>query len=105
MHYHHYSYLEHHDKYYCRLFFKYLMDLFCTQIIMIFNWIGYVPLTYGEYVFPDWAQALGWGLASLSLICLPIGMALGVKQSTGKNLWQVSTEMHQFSVDYSSNSS
>ena len=40
---------------------------------MFFSIIGYTPLTYGEYVYPDWANALGWVIASLSLICVPIG--------------------------------
>ena len=56
---------------------------------MIFNWSQYTPVTYGDYVFPKWAEGLGWGLACLSLVCIPIGMITALVQSDGDNLYQV----------------
>lgn len=53
------------------------MWLFVTPliviVIMIFSIIGYKPLQYIDYVYPDWANAVGWCIASLSLICVPLG--------------------------------
>lgn len=53
------------------------MWLFVTPVIviviMIFSLAGYKPLQYIDYVYPDWANAIGWCIASLSLICVPLG--------------------------------
>jgi solute carrier family 6 GABA transporter-like protein 6/8/11/12/13 len=54
--------------------------------IMIFNWVSYSPVTYGDYVFPSWAEGIGWGIASLSLICIPAGMALAIYRAKGHNI-------------------
>lgn len=39
----------------------------------MFSLIDYEPPTYhnGDYIYPWWAEAIGWGIASLSLICIP----------------------------------
>ncbi|CAG5113651.1 Oidioi.mRNA.OKI2018_I69.chr2.g7741.t1.cds [Oikopleura dioica] len=54
------------------------MWLFVTPliviVIMIFSIIGYKPLQYIDYVYPNWANAVGWCIASLSLICVPLGI-------------------------------
>ncbi|CAL7933815.1 unnamed protein product [Xylocopa violacea] len=41
--------------------------------VWVFSLIDYEPPTYhnGEYRYPLWAEAIGWGIASLSLICIP----------------------------------
>ncbi|XP_046826895.1 sodium- and chloride-dependent GABA transporter ine isoform X1 [Vespa crabro] len=41
--------------------------------VWVFSLIDYEPPTYrnGEYEYPWWAEAIGWGIASLSLICIP----------------------------------
>lgn len=43
------------------------------QAVWVFSLIDYEPPTYhnGDYVYPWWAEAIGWGIASLSLICIP----------------------------------
>ena len=64
--------------------------IYILQGIMIFNWVGYNPVTYGDYVYPQWAIGLGWGLACLSLVCVPIGMVKGVWESPGDTLLRVS---------------
>ena len=56
---------------------------------MIFNWLEYSPVTYGDYVYPSWADGLGWFLASLSLVCIPIGAVLGVYRTPGTSLFKV----------------
>lgn len=33
--------------------------------ILIFNWIEYTPATRGEYVYPNWANGIGWAVAML----------------------------------------
>lgn len=43
------------------------------QAIWVFSLIDYEPPTYhnGDYIYPWWAEAIGWSIASLSLICIP----------------------------------
>ena len=45
------------------------------QFILLFAWIDYSPVKYGDYVYPKWADALGWLMAIASVICIPAMMA------------------------------
>ncbi|KAG1663867.1 Sodium- and chloride-dependent glycine transporter 2 [Nymphon striatum] len=49
---------------------------YITPIVMIailfFNWYKYQPASYGPYVYPMWAQAVGWLMAFSSVIMIPI---------------------------------
>lgn len=38
--------------------------------ILFFNWVEYEPLKYGEYIYPWWADHLGWiiGMLPVSVI-------------------------------------
>ncbi|CAK1578313.1 unnamed protein product [Parnassius mnemosyne] len=36
--------------------------------ILVFNWIEYKPATYGHYVYPMWADAVGWTLGVLPVV-------------------------------------
>ncbi|KAI8038734.1 sodium-dependent dopamine transporter [Drosophila gunungcola] len=39
--------------------------------ITVYGLIGYEPLTYGDYVYPRWANALGWCIAGSSVVMIP----------------------------------
>lgn len=39
---------------------------------MVFNFIDTEPLSYGNYVLPLWAQAIGWMVALIPIILIPI---------------------------------
>lgn len=41
---------------------------FPLQFLLAFSVINHKPTRWGRYVFPAWANALGWFLASLSLL-------------------------------------
>ena len=56
---------------------------------MIFSWSQYTPITYGTYQYPNWGLMVGWLLAGLSLICIPLGMIKAVYETPGNTLWQV----------------
>lgn len=43
------------------------------QVILIFSIIQFKPARYGEYVFPPWAQGVGWIIALTSIIWIPLG--------------------------------
>lgn len=42
--------------------------------ILLFAWIDYSPVVYGDYAFPKWADGLGWLMAIASVIWIPIVM-------------------------------
>ena len=47
---------------------------FFFQFILLFAWIDYTPVKYGDYNYPGWADAIGWLLALASVICIPAMM-------------------------------
>ncbi|KAL6254416.1 hypothetical protein P5V15_014464 [Pogonomyrmex californicus] len=58
------------------LYFRFCWFLaapFLIMAIWVFSLIDYEPPTYhnGDYTYPWWAEAIGWSIASLSLICIP----------------------------------
>ncbi|XP_025073170.1 sodium- and chloride-dependent GABA transporter ine-like [Pogonomyrmex barbatus] len=57
-------------------YFRFCWFLAAPLLIMaiwVFSLIDYEPPTYhnGDYTYPWWAEAIGWSIASLSLICIP----------------------------------
>ncbi|XP_052834059.1 sodium- and chloride-dependent GABA transporter ine [Octopus bimaculoides] len=75
-------------SYFFILCWYYISPLFILAIL-IFSMIQYSDLKVGGYVYPKWAIGIGWFIASLSLVCIPLGMFDAVYNSKGKNLWQV----------------
>jgi hypothetical protein len=76
------------------------MWLFVTPVIviviMIFSLAGYKPLQYIDYVYPGWANAIGWCIASLSLICVPLGKKICKKRFFYRFIPGVIHEMSSF---------
>ncbi|XP_055531694.1 sodium-dependent dopamine transporter isoform X2 [Wyeomyia smithii] len=56
---------------YWRVCWKFVAPLFLLFII-IYGLIGYEPLSYGDYVYPPWANVLGWCIAGSSMIMIPL---------------------------------
>lgn len=56
---------------YWRVCWKFVAPLFLLFII-IYGLIGYEPLSYEDYVYPPWANALGWCIAGSSMIMIPL---------------------------------
>ena len=52
------------------------MSYFLLQMVLVFLSIHYTRLTLGSYVYPYWAEILGWILAAMSLICIPMWMII-----------------------------
>ena len=46
---------------------------FLLQVILIFSIIQFKPARYEDYVFPPWAQGVGWVIAMASIIWIPLG--------------------------------
>ena len=50
---------------------------------MIFGFVMYEPLTYDDYVYPTWANVVGWCLALSSMLCMPVGAVYGLLRAEG----------------------
>ncbi|XP_066964111.1 uncharacterized protein [Macrobrachium rosenbergii] len=58
--------------------------------IWIFSIVDYKRPTYnnGEYQFPDWAVGMGWVIASLSIVPIPIFAVIAVWKAEGTTFWE-----------------
>ncbi|XP_047235282.1 sodium- and chloride-dependent GABA transporter ine [Girardinichthys multiradiatus] len=50
-----------------------IVDPVLITVILIFSIIQFKPARYGDYVFPPWAQGVGWVIALASIIWIPLG--------------------------------
>lgn len=41
-------------------------------IILVASWCSYEPLRKGDYIYPSWANAVGWVIALTSILSVPI---------------------------------
>ncbi|XP_038610042.1 sodium-dependent noradrenaline transporter [Tachyglossus aculeatus] len=55
---------------YWRLCWKFVSPAFLLFVVIV-SIINFKPLTYDEYVFPLWANYIGWGIALSSMILVP----------------------------------
>ncbi|XP_050094668.1 sodium-dependent dopamine transporter [Anopheles aquasalis] len=56
---------------YWRVCWKFVAPLFLLFII-IYGLIGHEPLSYEDYIYPGWANVLGWCIAGSSMIMIPL---------------------------------
>ncbi|XP_033627491.1 sodium- and chloride-dependent GABA transporter ine-like isoform X1 [Asterias rubens] len=54
-------------------------------VIMVFQFLGYKSVSYGDYTYPGWALAIGWCVAFISFSCIPIGIIHTLLQSKGNS--------------------
>ncbi|KAM7342476.1 sodium-dependent dopamine transporter isoform 2-T3 [Cochliomyia hominivorax] len=55
---------------YWQICWRYVAPIFLL-FITVYGIIGYEPLTYEEYEYPVWANALGWCIAGTSVMMIP----------------------------------
>ncbi|KAI4462243.1 sodium/chloride dependent transporter [Holotrichia oblita] len=55
---------------YWRFCWRFAAPLFLIFII-VYGLLGYEPLSYEEYIYPAWANVLGWMIAGSSVIMIP----------------------------------
>ncbi|KAL0842076.1 hypothetical protein ABMA28_014270 [Loxostege sticticalis] len=63
--------------------------LIATPALLLALWVAslvdYTPPGYRQYAYPTWAQVLGWIIASLSLLCIPVYAVVTIVRAPGKN--------------------
>lgn len=50
-----------------------VIDPILITVILVFSIIQFKPARYENYVFPPWAQGVGWVIALASIIWIPLG--------------------------------
>jgi len=45
--------------------------------------VNYAPAYYGGYIFPPWAEVIGWALGMLPLLCVVLGAIWAVVKYKG----------------------
>ncbi|GCB67649.1 hypothetical protein scyTo_0013731, partial [Scyliorhinus torazame] len=56
---------------YWRLCWKFVSPTFLLFVVIV-SIVKFKPLTYDEYIFPNWANLVGWGIAVSSMSLVPI---------------------------------
>uniref|UniRef100_H2YVB6 Transporter n=1 Tax=Ciona savignyi TaxID=51511 RepID=H2YVB6_CIOSA len=72
--------------YYPSRYFKFCYRFFAPGIslfIFIFYCVKYTRLTLGDYVFPDWANIVGWLFSLMSMLCVPAFFIAEIYKSKG----------------------
>lgn len=54
-----------------KIFWKYVSPI-TLLAVLLFNLIQYKPLGYGKYIYPGWANALGWVLAMVPMAIITV---------------------------------
>lgn len=74
---------------YPSLYFRFCW-LIASPALLLALWVAslvdYTPPSYRHYQYPAWAQALGWIIASLSLLCIPVYAVIVLIRAPGNNL-------------------
>ncbi|CAH2073969.1 unnamed protein product, partial [Iphiclides podalirius] len=72
------------------LYFRFCW-LVASPALLLALWVAslvdYTPPTYRQYQYPAWAQFLGWTIASMSLLCIPVYAVVVIIRSPG-NSWR-----------------
>uniref|UniRef100_T1IMI3 Transporter n=1 Tax=Strigamia maritima TaxID=126957 RepID=T1IMI3_STRMM len=55
--------------------------------VWVFSLLEYKPLTYNRTKYPDWAEGVGWGIAFVSIACIPVLAIKAVCKAPGTSLW------------------
>ncbi|XP_023217228.1 sodium- and chloride-dependent GABA transporter 1-like [Centruroides sculpturatus] len=55
-------------------------------MVFIYSLIKHKPIKYGDYDYPDWADGIGWFLALVSIVQIPIWAVYTVLKQNGKDI-------------------
>ncbi|XP_065344057.1 sodium- and chloride-dependent GABA transporter ine isoform X1 [Cloeon dipterum] len=75
------------------LYFRFCWWIAAPVLLMavwVFSLIDYTRPTFnnGTYLYPPWAEGIGWIIASLSLICIPLMAIIVLVRMPGKSFWE-----------------
>ncbi|TNN74450.1 Sodium- and chloride-dependent glycine transporter 1 [Liparis tanakae] len=79
------------------LFFKVCWRFISPVIIsfiLIFTVIQYKPITYNDYVYPNWSLGIGFAMSMSSVLCIPVYAIYKVSRSPGATFREDAVEAH-----------
>ncbi|KAJ8320408.1 hypothetical protein KUTeg_001995, partial [Tegillarca granosa] len=59
-----------------------------THVTFVFTMMSYQPPNYGTYIYPGYAQVIGWIIACIPVIPIPIYMVIQLKNAPGNSLYE-----------------
>jgi len=62
--------------------------------VLIFTWVDYSPARYGSYIYPAWADGLGWLMSLSVVVWIPVYAVFAVWKQYDGNVLQVSSFHH-----------
>lgn len=71
------------------IYWKYTWKITAPAIltfVFVYSLVDHETLKYGDYDFPDWADAVGWGLAALSVLHIPFWAVVAVYMQEGSTI-------------------
>ncbi|XP_059207829.1 sodium- and chloride-dependent GABA transporter ine [Centropristis striata] len=68
-------------------------------VILIFSVIQFKPARYGDYVFPPWAQGVGWVIAMGSIIWIPLGAVHTLWVLPGSFMQRLKLSIRPYALD------
>ncbi|XP_058384594.1 sodium-dependent noradrenaline transporter isoform X2 [Diceros bicornis minor] len=71
---------------YWRLCWKFVSPAFLLFVVVV-SIINFKPLTYDDYIFPLWANWVGWGIALSSMVLVPAYIVYKFIRTRG-SLWE-----------------
>ncbi|XP_071147754.1 sodium- and chloride-dependent glycine transporter 1-like [Mytilus edulis] len=56
---------------------------FALLFVWIFSLVQHSPVTYGDQIYPKWSIGIGWMIALISLVPIPVGMVYTLMKEKG----------------------
>uniref|UniRef100_A0A3Q0SHF2 Transporter n=1 Tax=Amphilophus citrinellus TaxID=61819 RepID=A0A3Q0SHF2_AMPCI len=78
------------------IYFRLCWLLLCPMLvlcILISSIIQYTPPHYGKYMYPVWAEWVGWGISLVSIIWIPFGAMQEIYKNKGPFIQRLKTAM------------
>jgi len=63
--------------------------------VLLFSIAIHTPVTYGDYIYPEWAVGLGWVFALCSIVPLPLVALIKILLAEGPLLQRIKTLVHK----------
>ncbi|CAH1111249.1 unnamed protein product [Psylliodes chrysocephalus] len=67
---------------YWRICWKFVSPSFIICVVM-FGLFHHQPLQYNEYLYPPWAEWVGWGLTLSSILMIPLFALIQIAKTKG----------------------
>ncbi|XP_078106838.1 sodium- and chloride-dependent GABA transporter 1 isoform X1 [Sander vitreus] len=78
------------------IYFRLCWLLLCPLLvlcILISSIVQYTPAHYEKYIYPGWAEVVGWGVSLVSIVWIPLGAIQEIYINKGSLLQRLKTAM------------